>query len=85
VLRLEFAPRFVELGVEPAAFNRFLRASFAQKRKTLMNNLRVAGYSAVTLAEVWPEGLAPQVRSEAVPLELMAKLYCALEAGESGG
>lgn len=83
VLRLEFAPRFAELGVEPAAFNRFLRVSFAQKRKTLMNNLRVAGYSAAQLAEAWPAELALQVRSEAVPLPLMAKLYGALETGAS--
>jgi 16S rRNA (adenine1518-N6/adenine1519-N6)-dimethyltransferase len=75
VLRLEFAPRFVELGVEPEAFNRFLRSSFAQKRKTLSNNLRVAGYTAAQLAQAWPEGLSAQVRSEAVPLEAMAALY----------
>ena len=85
VLRLDFAPRFVELGVEPVAFNNFLRASFAQKRKTLMNNLRVAGYSATKLAEVWPSGLPLQVRSEAVPLESMAQLYCALAADGSAG
>ncbi len=75
VLRLEFAPRFVELGVEPEAFNRFLRSSFAQKRKTLSNNLRVAGYTSEQLAAAWPEGLSAQVRSEAVPLEAMASLY----------
>jgi 16S rRNA (adenine1518-N6/adenine1519-N6)-dimethyltransferase len=46
VLRLEFAPRFAELGVDFEGFNRLLRASFAQKRKTLANNLRAAGYSA---------------------------------------
>ena len=44
VLRLDFAPRFAELRVDPDGFDRFLRASFAQKRKTLANNLRSAGY-----------------------------------------
>jgi 16S rRNA (adenine1518-N6/adenine1519-N6)-dimethyltransferase len=84
VLRLEFAPRFIELGVDPEAFNTFLRSTFAQKRKTLSNNLRVAGYSAAQLAEAWPEGLAPQVRSEAVPLDAMAALYRGLvSAGAS--
>jgi 16S rRNA (adenine1518-N6/adenine1519-N6)-dimethyltransferase len=84
VLRLEFAPRFVELGVEPEAFNAFLRSSFAQKRKTLSNNLRNAGYTAMQLAEAWPEGLAAQVRSEAVPLDAMASLYRGLgSAGAS--
>jgi 16S rRNA (adenine1518-N6/adenine1519-N6)-dimethyltransferase len=80
VLRLEFAPRFTELGVEPEAFNKFLRASFAQKRKTLSNNLRNAGYTPTQLTAAWPLDLAPQVRSEAVPLEQMAALYRRLGA-----
>jgi 16S rRNA (adenine1518-N6/adenine1519-N6)-dimethyltransferase len=81
VLRLEFAPRFAELGVEFEGFNRLLRASFAQKRKTLANNLRAAGYSAEQIASAWPPGLAAQVRSEGVPLETMAALYRRLGAG----
>jgi 16S rRNA (adenine1518-N6/adenine1519-N6)-dimethyltransferase len=83
VLRLEFAPRFVELGVEPEDFNRFLRSSFAQKRKTLSNNLRAAGYTAAQLADAWPETLAPQIRSEAVPLEAMAELYRGLGSADT--
>jgi len=82
VLRLEFAPRFAELGIEFEGFNRFLRASFAQKRKTLSNNLRAAGYTAVQLAAVWPESIGAQARSEAVPLEAMAELYRALGPAE---
>jgi 16S rRNA (adenine1518-N6/adenine1519-N6)-dimethyltransferase len=78
VLRLDFAPRFTELGLDPAdfaPFNRFLRASFAQKRKTLANNLRAAGYTATQLATAWPTTIPPQARSEAVPLDAMATLY----------
>ena len=78
VLRLEFAPRFAELGIEFEGFNRFLRASFAQKRKTLSNNLRAAGYTAAQLAAAWPVSIGAQARSEAVPLEGMAELYRAL-------
>lgn len=78
VLRLEFAPRFAELGIEFEGFNRFLRASFAQKRKTLANNLRAAGYTAAQLAAAWPVSIGAQARSEAVPLEGMAELYRAL-------
>ena len=78
VLRLEFAPRFAELGIEFDGFNRFLRASFAQKRKTLSNNLRSAGYSAGQLAAAWPGSIGAQARSEEVPLEGMAELYRAL-------
>ncbi|HEV2619341.1 MAG TPA: 16S rRNA (adenine(1518)-N(6)/adenine(1519)-N(6))-dimethyltransferase RsmA, partial [Acidobacteriaceae bacterium] len=46
VLRLSFQPRFAELAVDPVAFDGFLRVCFAQKRKTLTNNLRAAGYAA---------------------------------------
>jgi 16S rRNA (adenine1518-N6/adenine1519-N6)-dimethyltransferase len=78
VLRLEFAPRFAELGIEFDGFNRFLRASFAQKRKTLANNLRAVGYTAAQLTAAWPASIAAQARSEAVPLEAMAEFYRAL-------
>src|ERR1700727_2902478 len=83
VLRLEFAPRFTELGVAFEGFNRFLRASFAQKRKTLTNNLRAAGYSPAELTAAWPETIALQARSEAVSLEAMAGLDRAVEAARA--
>ena len=78
VLRLEFAPRFEELGVEAAGFDTFLRASFAQKRKTLANNLRAAGYSPAQLQAAWPADVSVQARAESIALEPMAKLYRAL-------
>jgi 16S rRNA (adenine1518-N6/adenine1519-N6)-dimethyltransferase len=80
VVRLHFAPRFAELGVEPEGFNKFLRSTFAQKRKTLANNLRVAGYTAPQIEAGWPTGLPTQVRSEAVSLENIAALYRGLSA-----
>jgi 16S rRNA (adenine1518-N6/adenine1519-N6)-dimethyltransferase len=82
VLRLDFAPRFTELCVDPDGFNAFLRSTFAQKRKTLHNNLRAAGYEANELMRAWPEGLSTQVRAEAVPLEMMAELYRGLVMGK---
>lgn len=84
VLRLDFAPRFVELGVSFGGFNRFLRSTFAQKRKTLANNLRAAGYSAAQLLDAWPASLPALVRSEAVSLPELAALYRALEAEPLG-
>ncbi len=78
VLRLQFAPRFAELGVDAAGFDAFLKQTFAQKRKTLQNNLRAAGYSAEQLAAAWPASIPPQARAESLPLEPMAKLYKAL-------
>ena len=80
VLRLDFAPRFHELQVDADGFNAFLRSTFAQKRKTLSNNLRNAGYSSSLIASAWPSELAQQVRAEAVTLEQMAQLYRALSA-----
>jgi 16S rRNA (adenine1518-N6/adenine1519-N6)-dimethyltransferase len=80
VLRLDFAPRFAELQVEPEGFNKFLRSTFAQKRKTLSNNLRAAGYDTARLAAAWPVSIPAQARSEAVSLESMAEFYRALGA-----
>lgn len=79
VVRLEFQPRFVELGVEAEGFNKFLRAGFAQKRKMLAKNLRNAGYGAEQIEAAWPMDLSRQVRAEATPLDAMAALYRALE------
>jgi 16S rRNA (adenine1518-N6/adenine1519-N6)-dimethyltransferase len=78
VLRLEFAPRFRELGVDAARFDVFLRACFAQKRKTLANNLRAAGYSPAELHSCWPAEIPPLARAESLALEPMASLYRAL-------
>jgi 16S rRNA (adenine1518-N6/adenine1519-N6)-dimethyltransferase len=78
VLRLEFAPRFAELGVDAAGFNSFLKQCFAQKRKTLQNNLRAAGRSAEELSAAWPAGVPSQARAESLALEPMAELYRSL-------
>src|SRR3984957_12373233 len=78
VLRLEFAPRFAELGVEASGFDAFLHQCFAQKRETPPNNLRAAGYSAEQLAAVWPASIPAQARAEALALEPMAEFYRAL-------
>jgi 16S rRNA (adenine1518-N6/adenine1519-N6)-dimethyltransferase len=78
VLRLEFAPRFSELGVDAAGFDSFLKSCFAQKRKTLQNNLRAAGYSAEQLAAAWPTSIPAQARAESLALEPTAELYRAL-------
>ena len=80
VLRLEFAPRFRELGVDPAGFDAFLKVCFAQKRKTLANNLRAAGYSAEALHVSWPADILPLARAESLALESMASLYRTLNS-----
>jgi 16S rRNA (adenine1518-N6/adenine1519-N6)-dimethyltransferase len=78
VLRLHFAPRFLELGVDAAGFNRFLKQCFAQKRKTLQNNLRAAGYTPEKLSPAWPVSIPAQARAESLALEPMAELYLSL-------
>ena len=80
VVRLHFAPRFAELAVDPAAFDKFLRAAFAQKRKTLKNNLQFSGYPAQILADRWPPSIPAQARAEQTSLAAMATLHRALLA-----
>ncbi len=81
VFRWRLAPRFAELGVTEAGFHRFLRQIFAQKRKTLANNLRAAGVTpeAVTSA-LAAAGIDPLARAEAVPVEALAALWRRMEA-----
>jgi 16S rRNA (adenine1518-N6/adenine1519-N6)-dimethyltransferase len=78
VLRLHFAPRFAELNVDAPGFDAFLKQTFAQKRKTLQNNLRAAGYTPEQLTAAWPSSIPLQARAESLPLEPMAELYKSL-------
>jgi 16S rRNA (adenine1518-N6/adenine1519-N6)-dimethyltransferase len=81
VIRWRFAPRFAELEVDEAEFIAFLRRAFAQKRKTLANNLRAAGFtsSSVELA-LNRAGVDLKVRAEALSLEALAALWKALRS-----
>src|SRR5271156_510898 len=82
ILRLSFEPRFRELGVVPAEFIPFLKQSFAQKRKTLANNLRFAGFSPAEVANAFEAAHIPSaIRSEALPFEAAAALFLELKAG----
>ena len=79
VVRLSFAPRFQELGVDPPAFIAHLRQSFAQKRKTLANNLRAAGHAPDAIAAALERaGIPVQARAETLTLEEQARLSLAL-------
>lgn len=76
VLRLTIEPKAEKLGVEPGAFLEFLKLAFAQKRKTLLNNLKERypdAAKAIAAAK-----LRSDVRAEAVGLEKMAKVLRAL-------
>ncbi len=81
VFRWRFAPRFVGLGVEETGFLRFVRQAFAQKRKTLANNLRAAGLApAAVMAALAGAGIDLRARAEALPIEALAALWRSLEA-----
>lgn len=80
VLRLAFAPRFDELGIaDRKGFDRFLKLCFQQKRKTLSNNLRAAGYTPDQIANACAAaGVESSTRAEALPLDRFAELFRAL-------
>jgi len=84
VFRWRFAPRFAELSVEEHTFLPFVRKAFAQKRKTLVNNLRAAGFDSVAIkAAVAHAGIDPNARAEALTIEALAALWNGLESGAS--
>jgi 16S rRNA (adenine1518-N6/adenine1519-N6)-dimethyltransferase len=78
VIRLTMGPRLQELNVEEAPFIAFLKAAFAQKRKTLANNLRPQYDAAVIRAALKSAGLRSDVRAEAMSLEKTAAVFHAL-------
>lgn len=83
VFRWRFQPRFAALGIDPASFTAFLRQAFAQKRKTLANNLRAAGYSAAHIqAALSTAAIQPTTRAEALSIEELAALWKSLAAAQ---
>ncbi len=79
VFRWNFMPRFPDLSRE--SFQQTLKAAFAQKRKTLANNLRAAGFSATRIQAAMQAAAIPaQARAEELPLEAFAALHQQLTA-----
>ncbi len=81
VLRLTMAPRLEDLHVGEEPFIAFLKLTFAQKRKTLLNNLRGLYADAVVRAALKSSGLRTDVRAEDMSLEKTAAVYRALQKG----
>jgi len=81
VLRLTMAPRLEELHVKEGLFITFLKLAFAQKRKTLLNNLRGAYADAAIRAALKSAGLRADVRAEAMSLEKTAAVFRPLQQG----
>ncbi len=84
VLRWRFAPRIAELQIDETSFLRFVRQAFAQKRKTLANNLRAAGFtSSAVAAGLSSAGVEPLARAETLALESLAALWRSLKTEEA--
>jgi 16S rRNA (adenine1518-N6/adenine1519-N6)-dimethyltransferase len=79
VVRLTMASRLQELQVEERPFIEFLKLAFAQKRKTLANNLRGQYDQALIRAAMKLAGLRADVRAEAMSLEKTAAVFRALQ------
>jgi 16S rRNA (adenine1518-N6/adenine1519-N6)-dimethyltransferase len=83
VLRLTMAPRWRELQVERRPFLDFLKLSFGQKRKTLVNNLKSRYGEMEIRAALKSAAARPDARAEALGLEKLASVYRVL-SGPSG-
>ena len=80
VIRLTMAPRVAELQIDPEAFQAMLKLAFAQKRKTLANNLKGQYEDKAIRSALKQAGVRPDARAEALPLDRMAAIYRALKA-----
>jgi 16S rRNA (adenine1518-N6/adenine1519-N6)-dimethyltransferase len=78
VLRLTIEPQLERLGVASDSFIGFLRLSFAQKRKTLWNNLKAHYEEADLKRALAGAGVKPSARAETLSLEKSAAIYRAL-------
>ena len=82
VVRLVLVPRLEKLAVNETEFMNFLKLSFAQKRKTLWNNLKVRYASEDLTGAMKRARIQPSIRAEALSLEQMAALFRELKSRE---
>jgi 16S rRNA (adenine1518-N6/adenine1519-N6)-dimethyltransferase len=79
VVRLVMESKFGTLGVKEQDFLQFLRQVFAHKRKTLMNNLRSAGYASLEIVDAMGDNkIDPLARAETIPIHQTAQLFQSL-------
>ena len=75
ILRLRIAPKAQSLGVDSQEFLDFCKLAFAQKRKTLFNNLR-RRHEDIEIKEILRSaGVREDVRAEALSLHKLAEIY----------
>ena len=75
VLRMTVSPQLEALRVEEAPFIEFLKLIFAQKRKTLFNNLRARYDEAAIKQALQGAKVCPDVRAEALDLKHTAEVF----------
>jgi 16S rRNA (adenine1518-N6/adenine1519-N6)-dimethyltransferase len=75
VLRMVAAPQLAALQIEEDPFVDFLKLIFAQKRKTLLNNLRSRYDQAVVRRALQDAKIRPDVRAEALDLKQTAGVF----------
>jgi 16S rRNA (adenine1518-N6/adenine1519-N6)-dimethyltransferase len=84
VLRLNVASQIEKLGVAGDGFVGFLKLSFAQKRKTLWNNLK-SRYDEAELRRAMTQArIDPSARAETLSLKQSATLFRALRSSPEG-
>jgi len=75
VLRLTMNPKATSLGVDPTAFLNFCKLAFAQKRKTLYNNLRGRYEEKKLRAAFGSIHVRDDARAETLSLEQLASIH----------
>jgi 16S rRNA (adenine1518-N6/adenine1519-N6)-dimethyltransferase len=80
LVAMRFPGERARLGIrDEAGFVRFLKMCFAQKRKTLRNNLRSVMAEERATAVLRECGIAANARAEEIGLEQFARMYAAVE------
>ena len=75
VLRMTVSPQLAALRVEEEPFIDFLKLIFAQKRKTLFNNLRNRYENGAVRDALQEAKIRPDVRAEALDLKKTAEIF----------
>jgi 16S rRNA (adenine1518-N6/adenine1519-N6)-dimethyltransferase len=82
VLRLTIAPQMDRLQVPEREFIEFLKLSFGQKRKTILNNLKLRYQAAEVRVALKKSWVRADARSETLPLEKAAAVFRQLQGKE---
>lgn len=83
VLRLRIAPKGERLGVNTRDFLNFCKLAFAQKRKTLFNNLRGVYDESSVRTALQEVGVQAGARAEELSLNSLADVYKQLSGAQN--